>query len=374
MGQQQHRPPVRGNIVLGRCRPARPDVGATYDVTAGVLNLTISERLGGYDSTKIVLHDSAKLNNVTFSANDFAQHKHGYLNVTLNSTQRASFESLNHPRSVAILPNGMTDLWGNQNPAALTLALSYADTVPPAITSATYDIASGTLSVSLSEPVLAPDTSKIRLGDASSEMAVSSVSHSNDTLTIPLDSTERMAFASLAAPRNITIMDNGISGIWNNQNPANITHTISHTGDTAPPTITSAVYNTTSHALNVTFSERVSMPVTVHLHSYGTEVPVTLAKHDASTASASVTLTGSTLTIFEHLRLPRSAQVWGPGNAVDLWGNANTADIAQTITYVGDGTSPALSPRPVLCRIPHGHRPYSTSPYPRGWAATTLPG
>ena len=154
---------------------------------------------------------------------------------TLTGTQKSSLGALGSQRSVDILPGGVTDVWDNQNPAALTLALSYTDTTPPAINSATYDIASGTLSVSLSEPVLAPYPSKIRLEDASSEMAVSSVSHSNDTLTISLDSTERMAFASLATPRNITIMGNGISDIWNNQNPANITHTVSYTGDTAPP-------------------------------------------------------------------------------------------------------------------------------------------
>ena len=215
---------------------------AVYHTATGALNLTVSERLGSYDSARIVLHDSAKLNNVTFSANDFAQHTHGYLNVTLNSTQRASFENLNHPKSVAILPNGMTDLWGNSNTAHLSAAISYSgDAAPPALTSATYDVTAGVLNLTLSERLGSYDSARIVLHDSAKLNNVTFsandfAQHTHGYLNATLSGAQKISFENLNHPRSVAILPGGVADVWGNQNPAALTLAPSYT-NTSPPAL-----------------------------------------------------------------------------------------------------------------------------------------
>ena len=77
-----------------RLRPS----SAKYDVSAGVLNVTLSEDLAAHDSTKIVLYDSTKSGNVTFAANAFSEVADGILSVTLSGNTKSGFEDLNHSR------------------------------------------------------------------------------------------------------------------------------------------------------------------------------------------------------------------------------------------------------------------------------------
>ena len=124
---------------------------AEYAVSTGVLNVTLSEDLAAHDSTKIVLYDSTKSGNVTFAANAFSEIADGTLSVTLSGNTKSNFESLNHPRNVAILVGGVTDIWNNPNAANLTAAFSYDDDAAPTISTAEYAVSTGMLSVTLSE-------------------------------------------------------------------------------------------------------------------------------------------------------------------------------------------------------------------------------
>ena len=82
---------------------------AKYEVSTGMLSVTLSEDLAEYDSTKIVLYDSTKSGNVTFAANAFSESSAGTLSVTLSGNAKSDFEGLNHPRNVAVLVGGVTD-------------------------------------------------------------------------------------------------------------------------------------------------------------------------------------------------------------------------------------------------------------------------
>ena len=103
-----------------------------YTEVTGVLSLTLSEDLAAHDSTKIVLYDSTKSGNVTFTANTFSESSAGVLSVTLSGSAKSGFEDLNHPRNV-ILVGGVTDIWGNSNTANMTSTISDDDATAPTI-------------------------------------------------------------------------------------------------------------------------------------------------------------------------------------------------------------------------------------------------
>ena len=320
---------------------------ATYDVITGVLNVTISERLSGHDSTKIILYDSAQSGNLTLPANSFTQSTYGYLNVTLNAAQRTALENLGHPRTVAISPGGITDMWGNSNTARLSVQMSYSgDAVPPTLQSAAYDTAAGVLNLTASERLSAHDSAKIILhGSLSGNLTLPASSFTqpeHGSLSATLNAAQRAAFENLGHPRNATILPGGITDMWGNANDANLTRAISYT-DTTSPAMQSAVYDATSKTLNVTFSEPVITPVAIDVTSHNASLQLRSAAYAAPTASVAIALNGTDLSDFENLRPPRSALVFGL-NLVDNWGNRNTEDLRRTITYAGTGDTapPAL--------------------------------
>ena len=139
-----------------------PTISSTqYKVSTGVLSLTLSEDLAAHDSTKIVLYDSTKSGNVTFTANTFSESSAGVLSVTLSGSAKSGFEDLNHPRNVAILVGGVTDIWNNANTANLTSTISDDDAAAPTISSTQYKVSTGVLSLTLSEDLAAHDSTKI---------------------------------------------------------------------------------------------------------------------------------------------------------------------------------------------------------------------
>ena len=235
---------------------------ASYISSTGILNITINERLGAHDDTKIVLYDSTKANNVTFSANDFAQTTRGYLNTTLDSTQKLSFENLNHPRNIAIQPGGITDIWNNANTAHLSVAISDDDSTPPGLTSASYISSTGILNITINERLGAHDDTKIVLYDSTktNNVTFSSGNFAQNThgyLSVTLNSTQKATFENLNHPRNVAIQPGGITDIWNNANTGHLSVAISYTTDSAPPTLSSALYTTSTGILNITLNERL---------------------------------------------------------------------------------------------------------------------
>ena len=326
---------------------------ATYAVTSGILNLTISERLGPYDDTKIILYDSTKSNNVTFSAGDFTQTTHGYLNATLDSTQKASFENLNHQRHVAIIPSGITDIWNNANTAHLTSAISYTgDTTKPSLTSATYAVTSGILNLTISERLGPYDDTKIILYDSSKTGNVTFTASdftqtTHGYLNATLDSTQKASFENLNHQRHVAIIPGGITDIWNNANTAHLTSAISYTGDTTKPSLTSATYAVTSGILNLTISERLGPydDTKIILYDSSKTGNVTFTASDFTQTThgyLNATLDSTQKASFENLNHQRHVAII-PGGITDIWNNANTAHLTSAISYTGDTTPPTLS-------------------------------
>ena len=140
---------------------------AEYGVGTGILNVTISEDVLRYNHTKIILEDSS--NSVSLGSADFAERTPGILTMTLNSTKKAAFEGLSHPRNVTIQAGGVVDIWNRANQESLTLTASYDETIPPTLSSAKYSSATGVLTLTLSERLDLPDKSNAVLYDKRQE-------------------------------------------------------------------------------------------------------------------------------------------------------------------------------------------------------------
>ena len=321
---------------------------ASYAASTAVLNITLSERLGSFNGTNIVLYDSTKSNNVTFSTNDFSQTTHGYLNTTLDSTQKATFENLNHPRNVTIQPGGITDIWNNSNTAHLTAIISGDDTTPPGLTSASYTAATGVLNITLNERLNAFDDSKIALYDSSKANIVTFsdgnfAQSTHGYLHTTLNSAQKAAFENLNHPRNVTIQPGAITDIWNNSNTDTLTRTIS-SSDTTPPTLNNATYAPASGVLNLTLSETLAAhsDTLIELHDSSKQGNVTFGATNLARSGHTLTATlNSTQKMsFENLTHPRNVTIQ-PSAITDIWNNPNTDTLTYAISYA-DTTPPQI--------------------------------
>ena len=323
---------------------------AEYTVSTGMLNLTLSEDLASHDSTKVILYDSTKSGNITLAANSLAESSAGSLTMTLNATAKAGFEDLSHPRNIAILSGGVTDLWGNSNAANLTSAISDDDDTPPTISSAKYATATGMLNLTLSEDLAAHDSTKITLYDSTKSGNVTFSANqftesSAGSLTITLGNTAKANFEALNHPRNVTVLVGGVTDLWGNSNAANLTSAISDDDDTAP-TISSAEYEISTGALNLTLSEDLAAydATKITLYDSTKSGNVTFSANqftEVATGILSITLTGNTKTNFEDLNHPRNVTVL-VGGVTDIWGNSNTANLTRIFSYV-DAPTPTIS-------------------------------
>ena len=184
---------------------------AEYAVSTGMLSVTFSEDLAAHDSTKVVLYDSTKSGNVTFAADSFSESSAGIISVTLSGNAKSNFEGLNHPRNVAILVGGVTDLWGNSNAANMTSAISDDDGAAPTISTAEYAVSTGMLSVTFSEDLAEYDSTKVVLYDSTKSgnvtFAANSFSESSaGIISVTLSGSAKSNFESLNHPRNVAIL------------------------------------------------------------------------------------------------------------------------------------------------------------------------
>ena len=338
------------NAAISDDDDAAPTISSVkYDVSAGVLNVTLSEDLASHDSAKITLYDSTKSGNVTFAANAFSEVADGILSVTLSGDKKSGFEDLNHPRNVAILVGGVTDIWGNSNAASMNAAISDDDAAAPTISSTKYKVSTGVLNVTLSEDLASHDSAKIVLYDSTKSgnvtFAADTFSESSaGVLSVTLSGSKKSGFEDLNHPRNVAILVGGVTDIWGNSNAASMNAAISD-DDVAAPAVSSATYDTSSGLLRLTFTEDLAFynSSRITLHDSTNLGNVTLGSGSFSEAppgTLTATLAGSDRSAFESLTSPRSVAVL-PGGTVDIWGNANASPLSSTVS--GDTVPPRLT-------------------------------
>ena len=167
---------------------------ATYYTGNSTVYLKFSEDIKRHDDTKIILYNASGINNVTFASGDFVGNRTIF--ATLDTTDKATFEGLDGPRYVVILPGGVTDLQDNSNILPLTYTIREVDTTPPTISSAIYRT-SGIMTMKFSERIGSANPSLFSITDNTGNLGVfSSASISGDTVTAVLNSADVSIFGS----------------------------------------------------------------------------------------------------------------------------------------------------------------------------------
>ena len=305
-------------------------VSAVYNSSSGALAVALSEAILAPAIDKIRLEY-----NSTSAQPDSIEH----------TPRAASFaiplgDAAEPPTSITVMPGGIADVWGTSN--VDTLAHSVTEVAPPAeppttsavISSATYDVVSGTLNVTLTEDILTILEGKIHAG-AFGTIPPGSLSHTEhaDSFEVALDGDHMDRFASLTPPRTVTIAPGGLVDSSGRINVANITGTIGYT-DGHPPAIVSAVYNSSSGALNTSLSEAVLGPDvdTIFLEGGSGSLAISAVTHMSGSDSFAVTLANDAKAAFEGMPHPRHLIIT-LGGLTDIWDNSNTANLTSAISY-----------------------------------------
>ena len=141
--------------------------------------------------------------------------------------------------------------------ALLSVAsLTYGEAFAVSVVSVEYTESTGTLTITVDEPILETYAEGITLLDdhgGTVALDVGSTSHSENSPTILIVLDDTSAFEALLHPRYVAIAANGIQTVNNNTNSDTITHHITY-DDATPPTISSAAYSTISGTLVVSVS------------------------------------------------------------------------------------------------------------------------
>ena len=315
---------------------------AIYDVTSGTLAVALTEDILTLLEYKVHL---GAMGEVPAGSLSYVQYNDSFA-VSLSSAQRDIFASLPLPRQVAIISGGLVDSSGRINIANITSAISYVgDDAPPTVLSALYDNSTNSVILKLSEPVLAPAAGQIRISYANATASPTPVHAApSDSMALPLDTPP-----GAPPPLSVTLDAGSLVDVWGNANAAAITWNIT---DAAPPVeplatpaaVSSAVYNVTSSTLTVTLTENVLALVAdkVRLDDTGDGVADASLSYANGSAAFAVALAEAEKDRFASLAPPRYVTI-APGGLVDSAGRVNVADIAGTVTYVGDNVPPGIS-------------------------------
>ena len=302
--------------------------------------------MAAHKDTLIELYDSSKQGNVTFDATNFALSGHT-LTATLNSTQKATFENLTHPRNVTIQPGGITDIWNNANTDILTYAISYTDTTPPSIEHAILRPANNTITIQANELILPISPSNITIHDTSNKTLIPSgttkLSPGNRTV-LTLNDTEMNIINTMSYPRSVAVSK--VTDIWDNTAINTTTLLVyNHTAtpvQTIPIKIDSAVYAVATSNLTVDMNLSILPPTVdrIYLLDRYTEITVSQLTHINDTFI--ITLANETKTAFENMVPPRNITILS-GGISDTANRHNTDNLTKIITYIGV-TNPPVTP------------------------------
>ena len=306
---------------------------AVYDASTGLLRLTLTEDLGTYDSTKMVLHDSSGTGNVTFSVAAFTESAPGTLTATLSGSNRTAFENMSHPRNVTILHGGVTDIWGN---AAQITSVVSGDVVPPKLSAATYYTGNSTIFLEFSELLSTHESSRIALHNSSKTgnvtFASGAFNRTDSVLVAALDDQMRQSFEGMSAPRYVSVSPGGVTDRWDNANTDTLAAAITIT-DTTPPALLSAAYST-GGAATLTFSEALETAAATGLRiSDGSGNTAAFYRATVSGNATTALLDPADVPVFGA---PGITLHIGAGSVTDRAGNPVSAISVTNITITDD--------------------------------------
>lgn len=269
------------------------------------------------------------------------------ITLTLSDDQRQMINVMAVPQ-LDIEEGAVTDIAGNMISAAPDQPIIMIDGMPPTVVSATYDMGTGALNITFSEPLGSTITySGIKLAGENGNVAldgVSTKSHSGENITATLDTAQR----TTAGDTMTLLVSEGAVADPSNNGIAQTATSVDMT-DGIPPLVVSSSYNIDTGIMNITFSEPLD-PTTIHydrLHirdagrsSGGLSLgDVTTRALDSSMTLITLTLSSTQLVDVNAMATP---QLDVEADAVaDPTGNGIAAAPDQDITIIDD-TPPVL--------------------------------
>ena len=322
----------------------RPTVTSTaYNTGTGILDITFSEPL---DPT--VTYSGIELagenGNVALDDVSTKSHSGETITATLNSTQRTT---VGDTMTLSVSAGAVADPSDNDI-AQTTIPVDVTDGIPPTLVSSSYNTGTGILDITFSEPLDPTVTySGIELAGENGNVAlddVSTKSHSGETITATLNSTQRTTVGdtmtlSVSAGAVADPSDNDIA---QTTIPVDVT-------DGIPPTLVSSSYRTSTGILNITFSEPLD-PTAIHydrLHIRDAgESSGGLSLGDVTTRALDSSMTTITLTLsstqLEDVNAMATPQLDVEAGAVaDPTGNGIATAPNLSVTVI-DETPPVL--------------------------------
>ena len=234
-------------------------VSSSYDTGTGVLNITFSEPLNAttihYD--RIAVRDAGQssggliLDSVTSRTLDADSAT--TMTLTLSTAQRQMINDMATPQ-LDIGAGAVADAAGNGISTAPDRSITVVDGIPPTVSLAAYEPATGIIRITFSEPlgpvitysgmVLAGESGSVALDD------VPARAHSAETITATLNAAQRTAVGNTMT---LSVSEGAVADAAGN-GILQATVTVA-ANDGIPPALVSSSYNTGTGILVITFSE-----------------------------------------------------------------------------------------------------------------------
>ena len=324
-------------------------VSSSYNTGTGILVITFSEPLNAttihYD--RIAVRDAGQsfggliLDSVTSRTLDADSAT--MMTLMLSDAQRQMINDMATPQ-LDIGAGAIADIDGNGILAAPDRDITVVDGIPPTISLAAYEPATGIIRITFSEPlgpvitysgmVLAGESGSVALDD------VSPREHSAETITATLDAAQRTTLGGTTTI-TLSVSEGAVADVAGNGILAVPDRSITIT-DGIPPTITSAAYEPGTGLLTITFSEPLGPAITYSGMVLAGESG-SVALDDVSTRDHSAETITATLDAAQRTTLGGTTTITlsvSEGAVADVVGNGIAR--ATVTVAVTDGIPPAL--------------------------------
>ena len=328
---------------------------AIYNRSTGVLLLTLNDTVdatpaSNVDLSKISIHGSGNSTQISLFGASVSAVDGTTLTITLNSTQKASVNSVATPQ-IDMASNAVVDLTGNYNDAKTNKSLNLAYSQSPSDSLGITDSISYNLVASAKQ---VSDTLGLTDSISTTRLSTASVS---DTLGIT-DSISTTATRPRSVSDTLGITDSistmatrtrSISDTLSITSSANATKVL----DTTKPTFSSATLNKGTGVLTITFSELIDNTPTTDILLSRLFISNVGGVNQTALTGATITTSGNATTISITLtEAQRQAVIQygtpqldiGTGGPVkDLAGNTINASADNSIIVTADTVRPTFS-------------------------------
>ena len=263
------------NLTINVHDTTRPEFdSATYTTGNGTLTVRFNEPISMLNYAKLRIHDStASIRGISLADVAMIGHADDTVTAILSPLQRTAFETMDtHLLEIDWSADYETAAAYDTSVNAVVpgdYPINMSDTRPPVFVSSTYQAHLSEIAITFDESVT-PDYSKMHIRNSSESTGgitlgdITQTRITDNNIHVTLDETQRMTFGNLTAPQ-LDIDAGAVSDASSNPIVATTDQPIIQ-GDTAPPVVESAAYDTNLGMLLITFDEPVHTPDYSKMH------------------------------------------------------------------------------------------------------------